>query len=209
MTLASKLSSILDNAVDAIESIPDEWNAKINQLRNAITTFESLYAKLQSQSAIAKTDPVLYADYTALMTRGAYVKSVITDTLSKLGSALGYAKNVVGMSGMGNLGALPLIPIAVIAGALALITKWTSDALIASKKLDQLSTAYNDAKARGASTQELSAIAHDAAMSNSGSDMFGGASSLANKVLVIMIAGGLFYLLLPTLKKQLNSRGKK
>lgn len=206
MSLTSTLTTLWTNAVNSISSIPDEWNAKVSELRNAVASFENLYTKLQSQSAIAKTDPVLYADYTALMTRGAYVKSVITNTLTKLGNALSYAKSVVGMEGMGSLGALPLVPIAIIAGALALITKWIADAVVTSRKLDQLSVAYNDAKAAGATPQQLAAIAHDAAMTNTGEGLFDGAGEFANKVIVIMVVGGLIYLLLPTVKKKPGSK---
>lgn len=192
--------------MNAVESIPDEWNAKVNELKQAVSQFETLYSKLQGQSAIAKTDPALYAEYSSLMSRGNYVKTVITDTLQKLGSALSYAKSVVGMQGMGNLGALPLVPIAVIAGSLALITKWVTDASATSRKLDLLQQSYNDAKARGASSQELNAIAHDAAVSTTGEGIFSGAGDLANKAIWIMLIGGALYLLLPTIKKQLGDK---
>ena len=206
MSLTSTLSTIWNNAVNAVESIPDEWNAKVNELKQAVSQFETLYSKLQGQSAIAKTDPALYAEYSSLMSRGNYVKTVITDTLQKLGSALSYAKSVVGMQGMGNLGALPLVPIAVIAGSLALITKWVTDASATSRKLDLLQQSYNDAKARGASSQELNAIAHDAAVSTTGEGIFSGAGDLANKAIWIMLIGGALYLLLPTIKKQLGDK---
>lgn len=204
--LTDTLSTWWNNAVNAVESIPDEWNAKIAQLKSAVSDFEKTYAALQSQKSIAQKDPVLYADYTAIMERGNYVKTVITDTLSKLGSALNYVKNTVGMSGMGDLGALPLIPIAVIAGALALISKWLTDAYAMNKKLNLLDKTYNDAKAAGASPQQLQAIAHDAALQNTGG-LFNGAGGVLDKAIVILIIGGALYLLAPTIKKAL-SRGR-
>jgi len=202
-SLTDTLSTWWNNAVNAVESIPDEWNSKVAQLKDAVASFETTYANLQSQSDIAKSDPVLYADYSNLMDRGAYVKTVITDTINKLGGALDYAKSVVGVSGMADLGVLPLIPIAVIAGALALITKWLTDAYAMSKKLNLLQQTYDDAKAAGASPAQLAAISHDAALQSSGG-LFDGAGDVMNKAIFLLIAGGLLYLLAPTIKKALN-----
>lgn len=204
MNLLGTLHSIWDTAAQAVGDIPTEWNAKVAELKSTIAVFETTYEKLGTQAGVARLDPGLNADYASLMNRGAYVKSVIADTLTKLGGALNYMRSIVGMDGMGNLGALPMVSIAFIVGAIVLAKKWNDDGVVMSRKLAMLEQTYNDAKLSGASPQQLAAISHDAAIANTGSSFLGG--DLANKAIFILIAGGLLYLLAPTIKKALGGK---
>lgn len=138
--------SILDSAIDWFKRAYDtgvnsagewsqEWQNAVDQFRVKARAFRDEYVNLQQMGQYAGADPELKKAYDSLMSKGSWIYNTIANLASKL--------DMMGGSGMAAMGALPLIPVAVIMGALAAITAWMSDAYIMRQKLEYARDAIN------------------------------------------------------------------
>lgn len=107
------------------------WYDLVGKFRNLANQFMSSWNYLLSQQAYVNAHPELKSDYTALMSRGVSLRSTIESTLSTIQGAMDWLKNWFG------LGLIPLIPIAVLAGSIALVTKWVTDAYALKARIDE------------------------------------------------------------------------
>lgn len=132
--------SMLDSAVNWFKSVYDsglntagewsqEWQNSVDSFRTKAKAFMAEYAELQSLGQYADATPELRTAYDSLMSKGQWLYNAIANVASKI-DMMG------GGSTMGAMGALPLVPLAVISGALAAITAWLSDAYIMKQKLN-------------------------------------------------------------------------
>lgn len=182
----------------------DKFKAEAVRFRNAFNSLVSL-------ESYAATRPELQAEYNALYSRGETIKKTIdyitrtvdsvTGFFSKAwGSASSTFKNFFGLSGVParfspmagpgelqmyarpGLGALPLIPIAVIASAVALMGKWASDVYLFERK----ATEQKRIEATGASPRAAADIVRG--MTDGG----GFLGILGNFKLPLMVAGGAY-----------------
>lgn len=107
----------------------------IDKFKSAALNFKQRLDNLSRRKADVSKYPALQADYAALMKRGQFIKSTIesvTRTVDKVTSFFSGLGEIKGLS------VVPLLPIAVIAGAVAAITKWGTDAYTFSVKLDEI-----------------------------------------------------------------------
>ena len=97
------------------------------------STYKNLYAKKDE----LKKYPALQPQYNNLLTGGLGIREKITYVTNKIDAVAGWFKNIFGMDGLtgDNLGVIQLIPLAVIGGSTALISKWVKDVIIFNKKL--------------------------------------------------------------------------
>lgn len=114
------------------------WYNILGQWKAAVEKFNQVVAKLRSQEAVARKDPVLYREYQSKLSTASTLQAKITEITNATRSAIDWFKNVFGFNGMGELGLVPLIPIAIVAAAIGAITKFVSDAWIFSAKLDKV-----------------------------------------------------------------------
>lgn len=174
-----------------------EWQAAVDNLKAKAQEFQRMFSTLQSDAA--NVPPELRASYDALMSRGQWVKNQIQSITS--GIDFGYnmfsstplMNGLKQMGGMNALGVLPLIPIAIITGGLALIVAWLSDAYTMQQKI-------NLAKSTKANASQAASI-----LGAGGSAL--GANFFQSAGLLLLIGVGV-YLFLPTIKQAFNG-GKR
>lgn len=112
-------------------------------LKNKYEEFLGLLNGLRSRPDVVANNPELKVEYDALLNRG----STIANYMDKIyGSAAGAFEWVTGFfeSSDDNLGALPLIPIAVISGALSIMGKWIADVYVFNSKVNEIKRLEND-----------------------------------------------------------------
>lgn len=127
-----------DRLLSALPTPSDEtaWYDVIGQFKNKAAEFTQWYNTISG----IKIDPVLYPELIAekreLLTRGDSIKEKITYITGKVDEAWNWLTSNFGLSGYEmeeqledtGLGLLPIVPIAVVVGAVALIVKWCLDA---------------------------------------------------------------------------------
>lgn len=121
----------VDNAIDAQSSVaqdPAWWNV-VAQFKAAAQAMEQAYARLMSQADYIRSRPALRAQFDALASRASLVRSTVQSIRSNLESAVDWLRSVGAAVGLNGLGVVPLIGIAAIAAAVALVTKWTTDTI--------------------------------------------------------------------------------
>lgn len=139
-----------------------EEKSKLDQMIAAfmgkIKVFYENFKGLQAQRDFVAKHPELQADYNDLMSRGSFIDAQIKRAKSLMQSAQGawnWFLSTIGLGDVGDLEALPLIPVAIAAGAaaIALITKWLTDAYIFSRKVN----AIQELEAKGGITSREAA----------------------------------------------------
>ena len=128
----------------------------LDEFKARATEFAKQFSFLQGKSAVVARHPKLKADYTALMDRGAWVRSAIEKVTGATDTVVGWFKNLLGGVEVEtrSLGFLPLVPVAIIAASTAAIAKWMSDAYVFGRKL----RAVEDLEAKGLSPQEAAEL---------------------------------------------------
>lgn len=131
------------------------FDAAVAQLRNVLGSFTISYNRFMASREIAQSDPQLWSDWQAAKTRADNVADSIRWINRQIDSAVDWFSNTVGSwlgfsglrgldglsTGMGQLGVLPLVPVAYIVGATA--------ALVAAKGyMDSVSNRADEIKAR-------------------------------------------------------------
>ena len=116
------------------EALPPEQQSLLDKFQFSINDFLAAINSLRYRAQYALKDPALKAEYDTLMRRA----SVIQSTINTAKEAINKVTSFFNFSGLGEMGVLPLLPIALITGAVAAIAKWTTDAYALSKRLDEV-----------------------------------------------------------------------
>lgn len=191
-------SSAVSTVANSIADIPAEWTAKVNELKARAAEFMNLFQDLEARQGQAMAAGLM-AEYSELMGRGASIKARVLQVTSAIDSVYNSVSNLFGLagykpgSGLGNLGLIPLIPIAVIVGAIALMVSWITDAYNLRNKLAA-------AQSAGANAAQITQIA-----SGGGSSFLPSLTGglLGNTGVFLLIGAGLL-LAVPVLKKAFN-----
>jgi len=133
----SWLQNAVDSGGDTAQQWSQEWENAVNNFKQKAKSFVNEYLALQNRENIAALDPKTKSEYDSLMKKGSY----IFETIKSLAAKMDYAiSNLMGgnSNALNGMGILPLLPIAVIAGAVAAIVAWLSDAYIMNRKLDSI-----------------------------------------------------------------------
>lgn len=118
--------------------------------RERVNKFWNTYTQLEQRSNEVPSD--LQSEYSDIMARGSRIRATIeyiTNTYDAVAEwvsdVFGFSGQDVGLDGVfwrdvpnGNLHAIQFVPLAVIAGASALIAKWLKDAYTMHRKLDEM-----------------------------------------------------------------------
>lgn len=136
--ISSWLESGWDSVKESASGVSDSWSASVNDLRNKANEFVTVFAKLKKIQANPNLSAAELTKVNAIIKRGETVKSTVgTLTKSIDGIANILPRNLLsGVVKSGNLGILPLIPIAAITAAIAAMTVWLSDAYVEVERLE-------------------------------------------------------------------------
>lgn len=190
------LKTAATSVVTSIEDIPQEWHKQVNELKAKATNFMSAFSNLSGLAHIAARDPVTKSQYDALMARGMAIKVKIENVTRAIDGMYGAASSM--FNGVSGLGVLPLVPIAIVAGAVATVSVWLIDARSMSEKLQA-------ARAAGASPAQITSIATGGGASKFMDTVTGGSNLFRNAGIFLVIGAGI-YLLLPVIKNALKER---
>jgi len=122
------------------------WYDVIGKFRDKAQEFTQAYNKLLSVKGEASATRATAKEYNDLIARGKKIKSNVQSITSKIDGAWAWLKSNFGFDGIeeannmariNGLGVLPIIPIAVVGGSIALLGKWVSDAYIFMEKLKE------------------------------------------------------------------------
>lgn len=125
-----------EKVTGAAGALADDWTDAVNRLKEKAREFTAVYSTLlNAREGLSGND---LARVDALLRRGNIVRSTIDGIARTVGGIAGLlpSKTLAGYARGGQLGALPLVSIAVILGAIAAITAWLSDAYVEIKRLN-------------------------------------------------------------------------
>ena len=136
--------SMLSNALPT----PDNdvvWYDVISKFKNYATKFASQYNELKNTGIDPDKYPELADEQLDLLRRGNSIQNSIREITGQVDSTWTWLKSQFGFSGLADvsnltpgLGFVPLIPLAVVAGSVALIAKWIFDYNEFSTKLSEV-----------------------------------------------------------------------
>lgn len=117
-----------------------EWMAEVDRLKEKAAEFMNVWGRLQALEPVAMTDSAAAVRHQSLMERGAAIRDRISYLTSMVDKVFDwFASNgseppdtVAGLQGLGLL----WVPAAVVAGAVALVVAWLSDAYVEVSKLE-------------------------------------------------------------------------
>lgn len=142
MDILGSISSIFGQAGDVLSNtgtvLSNTWEAAVQNLKQKALEFRDLFTWLQSKSHIAARDPVVKAEYDKVMARGSAVRTGVEKTTGGIDWVTGQLREKFGINSRATMGAIPMIPIAVIAAAIAAITAWLADAYKLKSKIQYL-----------------------------------------------------------------------
>ncbi len=121
----------VENAIEAQASAaqdPAWWNV-VAQFKAAAAAMESAYERLIREADYVAARPALQAQFDALVRRAASVRATVESIRAQLAGAVDWLRSVGAAVGLNGLGVLPVLGIAAIAGAVALVAKWTTDTI--------------------------------------------------------------------------------
>lgn len=120
------------------------WQEIVNRFKNVATQFQQKHDEmLYYLNTIQNYSPEIQREYKSLLSHGDLIKSVIQKTTNTIDSVAqwisstfsGYLKQDVNIN---QLGGIQFLPIAVVAGSVALLGKWISDVIILFAKLNEI-----------------------------------------------------------------------
>lgn len=176
-----KLPPELLNAIPTPDN-QTAWYDVIGKFKAKASEFERERLKLEKYKTLAARNPKTKAEFERLSGQGVSIKANIQKITSSVSDTWNWLKSSIGLSG---LGILPLIPIAVVAGSVTLMSKWLADAYMFNKKMESI----EKLQAKGVSASEASAIV-DRADQPIGSGLFGGIGK--SVVLIALVGVGAF-----------------
>lgn len=109
----------------------DAVRAQVAKLRRTGVEFDKVYTRLQSYQQIAAKDPTKYASYYRTLQKGDAVRAQIRKAVESVQSIGAWLKDNFNVS-LGDLGAIPLIPIAVVGGIIVatnIALSWIPEAM--------------------------------------------------------------------------------
>lgn len=117
-----------------------QWLQEVERLKEKAGEFITAFSRLQQLESVAKTNDAAYIKYNNLMTRGVEIKDRISyltgliDTVFEWFSGNGSEppETVASLQGLGLL----WVPVTIVAGAVAAIVAWISDAYVNIKELE-------------------------------------------------------------------------
>lgn len=131
-----------------------EWYDAIGKFKDSFHGFLNVYQSLQNDESKVRDNPELYHEWQKLTSRARFIKEKGEYALEKINTLLAFANTDTGSN---TVGALPLaIPVvlALAAGAIALITKFTTDYLQFSSKI----SLYNKIRNETGDSEKAAAI---------------------------------------------------
>lgn len=104
--------------------IEQEYNDAVNRWKSAVSDFEAQLERLRSlyPAAVATGDIAAWQEQ---YDKAVVMKQVIADLQSKLGGVVDWFKRVFGLAGLDAMGAVPLVPVAIIIGSISAVTSLT------------------------------------------------------------------------------------
>lgn len=165
-----------------------EWWNVVARFREQAARFWEQYERLKNID-ISGFPKNLRDEYYRLMSRFESVRETVEKITNAIDTFVGWFKGWFGMEGASTLrevGALPLIPIAVIGGSIAAMSKIITDTMEFYKKID----VYEQAVAQGATPQQAAEAV---------SRVQGGLFANVGNLVPVLIAGMLFVFVLPRL----------
>lgn len=153
----------------ATEQQSAEWWNLVARFRQAAGQVDQVLTRLRQQEGAARSSPELSSEYDAVMRRAVELRATIADYLGRIDSAVQWLKGagawIADTFGLNGLGAIPaLIGIAAIAGALAAVTGFLTDAWSLSKRIEE----QQRLESRGLSPQEAAAIVQQTTLESAG-----------------------------------------
>ena len=117
-----------------------EWLQEVERLKEKAAEFVNVFSRLQALEPVARTDPAAAQKYQSLMDRGVTIRdriSYVTGLIDKVfdwfaSNGTNPPEAVAGLQGLGLL----WVPVTIVAGAVAAIVAWLSDAYVSVKELE-------------------------------------------------------------------------
>lgn len=137
-TIGAWGTTLVNSVKTAASSAANSWDAAVADLKARAAEFVGLVKRLQ----VLRSSPGISAAEAGVIDRLLSRAQSVYRSLTVVGAGVDSVaavvpKNLLGqVARSGALGALPLIPIAVIAGAIAAVTAWVSDAKVELERLE-------------------------------------------------------------------------
>lgn len=117
-----------------------EWLREVEALKEKAAEFVNVFSRLQALESVARTDAAASQKYQSLMDRGVAIRDRISYVTGLIDRAFEWftdqgstpPETVANLQGLGLL----WIPAAVVAGAVAAVVAWLSDAYVQVKELE-------------------------------------------------------------------------
>ena len=180
---------------DSVESWSEEWQQKVDALKVKAKEFAETYNALAARKDIAARNEKVNAEYNALMAKGEWLKSSISFITNKIDSVYNSFFRKSEPSSMG-IAPLAVVPVVAIAGSIAAMTAWLSDAYILNRKLNHIESQVEGGISSDEARAGVEATYNKGSLINLEGTPVMGALFLAG-------IGVAFYLLLPKLKAAL------
>lgn len=168
-------------------TLPPEDQGIIERFKARIAEFTSLFSRLSGVGS--NVPPEMRGEYETLISRGTTIQSTIDNLTGGINTAVDWFRgafglDAVGMARRGELGVLPLLPVAAISGAMALIGYWITDTMKFIKKMDQ----FEQMRAQGVPAAEAAQAVQTA---GAGMPIFG--IDLQRWIVPMAILGGVWW----------------
>lgn len=136
-----------------------EWLQEVEKLKEKALEFTNVWDRLQELEPVARTDSVAYSKYQNLTDQGITIRDRISYVTGLIDKVFNWFADqgspppdtVANLQGLGVL----WVPVTIVAGAVAAIVAWLSDAYVSIKELETA----RDLIAQGVSPQEAYKIA--------------------------------------------------
>lgn len=139
------LRNAMESTTAAIEGFGDQWDNKLAELKAKGKEFNTLFDELKNKENFVKQFPTLYENYLSLMKKGEWIR----DTISTITRGVDYGTNLLfgtTKPPINKMGALQLVPIAVMVSALSAVSAWIASAYV---ELEKIQTAERLSKEKG------------------------------------------------------------
>jgi len=177
-----------------VTPVPTEkraWYDAVGKLRDKSNEFARVRFDLIENRNMVPRDPRYINEYNDLVHRSKLIEENVRKVMSGVDYVANLFKSTFGEANahsMGQIGVIPLVPLAIIGGSVALLSKWLTDAYMFVAKMNKV----KELEASGMSTQQ--AIATVKQLSPSPFDGIMG-------MLPMILLGGAALILLPRILK--------
>ena len=120
--------------------LPPEDQGIIERFKARIAEFQEWFTRLGQVGD--RVPPEMMGEYENLISRGSTIQSTIDTITGGIDKAVSWFKGAFGLDAVtlakrGQLGAIPLLPVAAISGAMALIGYWITDTMQFIRRMDE------------------------------------------------------------------------